>query len=108
MVFGEGLPTSYFTSLTSSTDNTHALLTIGYGWSWSQVYGGLLGRPETWNKVYGDKFIAYPIDYVADGYLVASFEGDGNGKILYVEKGKVRKIVGEKKYPLTSAISLKE
>lgn len=108
MVFGEGLPTSYFISLSPSTDYSHALLTVSYGWTRSSVYGGLLDKPESWSKVYGDgDFISRPIDFVDDSYLILSYEDRGFGKILSISgDGEKRVIVDEDVFPLRSVVVL--
>jgi len=51
----------------------------------------------------GDDFVAHPIDFVEGGYLIASYEGGGFGKLLHVTDEGVREVVGEGKYPLQGA-----
>ena len=106
MVFGEGIPTSHFITLNKSLDRKKALIMVSYGWTKSSVYGGDFENPEEWKMLYGGKdFITYPIDYVNGEYFIASFEGEGLGKILALnEKGDVREVVGEQKYPLQEAV----
>lgn len=110
MVFGEGLPTSHFVSLSPSTDYTHALLMVSYGWTRSSIYGGLLDKPESWRKIYGDgDFISRPIDYINNIYLIMSFEGNGFGKILSIsDNGDKKVIVDEDVFPLRNAVTLKD
>jgi len=104
MVFGEGVPTSHFITLRRSTSGLRALLEVNYGWTRNTVYGGDLKDPASWRRVYGgDGFVAHPIDFVEGGYLIASYEGGGFGKLLHVTDGGVREVVGEGKYPLQGA-----
>ncbi|RJS89907.1 S9 family peptidase [Candidatus Bathyarchaeota archaeon] len=104
MIFGEGVPTSHFITLRRSTSGLRALLEVNYGWTRNTVYGGDLKDPASWRRVYGgDGFVAHPIDFVEGGYLIASYEGGGFGKLLHVTDGGVREVVGEGKYPLQGA-----
>ncbi len=105
VVWGEGIPTSYFIDIKSSSDDSKALVTVSYGWSKSTVYGGELKNPESWNKIYGGKFIANPIDYVDQAYLIASYEDDGLGKILKVSDNVIETIIDEQKCPLQEAVT---
>ena len=106
LVFGRGLPTSYFISLKKSLQNSKALLTIAYGWTKSDVYVGEFSRPERWSLIYGKgDFMAWPIDYVRGKCYVASFDKGGMGRILALsEKGDAEEIVGEQPCPLQQAV----
>ena len=105
IVFGEGLPTAHYINLYPSTDGTRALLGVGYGWTWCKAYGGRLDDPSTWDLVYGtEEFIAYPVDWTANSYIVVSLEGEGYGRVLAVrEEGGSKVVVAETKYPLKGA-----
>ena len=106
MVFGKGIPTSYFITLKKSKESSRALLAVSYGWTRSDVHVGRLEKPENWNLLYGKgDFIASPIDYLQGKYLVASFDHGGMGRILAINgKGETREIVGEQVYPLQEAV----
>ena len=106
VVFGEGLPTAHYVSLYPSSDSTRALLCVGYGWSWCKAYGGRLDDPGTWDLIYGtEEFIAYPVDWAADSYIVVSLEGEGYGRVLAVRgEGDVRVVVAETRYPLKDTV----
>ncbi|RLE53981.1 MAG: S9 family peptidase, partial [Candidatus Methanomethylicota archaeon] len=106
MVWGEGIPTSYFIDIKPSSDNSKALLNVSYGWSKSTVYGGDLKNPESWNKIYGDNLIAAPIDYLNQTYLIASYEDDGLGKIIAISNGLIKTVVDEQDYPLQEAVTV--
>jgi prolyl oligopeptidase len=105
MVFGKGLPTSYFISLKKSQQSSQALLMVSQGWTRSDVYAGKLEDPETWTLVYGKgDFVAWPIDHVNGKYVAASFDKGGMGRILALDKdGETDEIVGEQPYPLQGA-----
>jgi prolyl oligopeptidase len=106
MVFGSGVPTSHFLGLKKSTQGSRALLTLSYGWTKSDVYGGKLDDPEKWDCLYGKgDFVAWPVDYSDGEYLAASFDEKGFGRIVAIdEKRKAREIVGEQPYPLQEAV----
>ena len=110
MVFGSGLPTSYFVGVKKSSQANRVLLTVSYGWTKSDVYAGRIEEPESWQLLYGgDDFIAFPIDFVDGRYLVASFDMEGMGRILSVDdKGQIKEIVGEYEYPLQEAVATKD
>lgn len=110
MVFGKGIPKSYFITLKRSNEGAKALLTVSYGWTRSDVYAGTLENPESWNLIYGKgDFMAYPIDYIHGKYYIASFDGNGKGRILAAsDGGKIDEVVGELKYPLQEAVIYKE
>jgi len=105
MVFGKGLPTSHFASLRKSQQSPEALLTVSQGWTRSDVYAGRLEKPETWALLYGKgDFISWPIDYVNGRCFVASFDGEGMGRVLAIDgNGKIEEIIGEQSYPLQGA-----
>lgn len=105
MVFGKGLPTSYFVSLKKSQQSSQALLMVSHGWTRSDVYAGKLEKPDTWALLYGKgDFITWPIDYVNGKCFVASFDKDGMGRILTLdENGKTEEIIGQQPYPLQGA-----
>lgn len=105
MVFGKGLPTSYFVSLKKSQQSSQALLTVSHGWTRSDVYAGKLEKPEMWALLYGKgDFITWPIDYVNGKCFVASFDKDGRGRILTLDgNGKTEEIIGQQPYPLQGA-----
>jgi prolyl oligopeptidase len=54
MVFGEGLDTSYFVSLKRSLYSDKMMISISYGWTWSDLYGGDVEDPSDWSKIYGE------------------------------------------------------
>ena len=111
MVFGRDIPSSHFISLTTSTDSTKALITISYGWSWSNVYGGKLGDPESWSLIYGNSsFIARPIDYTNGAYYILSYDDKNSlGRIVSVDdKGKSRVTVKAWRFPLRDACSIND
>jgi prolyl oligopeptidase len=105
MVFGKGLPTSYFVSLKKSQQSAQALLTVGQGWTRSDVYAGRIEEPETWTLLYGKgDFIAWPIDCINGKCFVASFDKGGMGRILAIDgNGRPEEIIGEQLYPLQGA-----
>ena len=106
MVFGRGIPTSYFITLRKSLEDAKALLSVSYGWTKSDVYSGKLEKPETWNLLYGrGDFVAWPIDYFHGKHLIASFDKGGMGRILAIkEKEEPNEIVAEQPYPLQEAV----
>jgi len=106
MVFGRGIPTSYFISLKKSQQGARALLQVAYGWTKSDIYTGKLEKPEGWSIIYGKgDFITLPIDYIHRKYYVASFDKTGMGRIIALsEDGKAKEIVGEQSYPLQEAV----
>ena len=106
MVFGRGVPTSQFIMLKKSTQDSRALLTVSYGWTRSDVYVGKLKEPENWNFLYGKgDFIAYPVDYLYEKYLVASFDKGGMGRILAINgNGEAGEIIEEQTHPLQEAV----
>ena len=108
LVFGEGVPTGHFISLKSSRDSSKALLTISYGWTWSDVYGGDLRDPFSWKRVYGEsRFISTPIDWIDGAYYILSHEDKrGLGIILKVPENSQAKrvIVRPKKFPVQGAV----
>ncbi len=108
MAFGEGVKTSYFVDLAVSTDRKTALPIISYGWTRSTIYGGPIEKPEQWSKVYeGSDFPVVPIDAINDEYYIISYEGQGFGKILEIDKsGNKKIIVDEYNYPLQNAVSI--
>ena len=110
MVFGSGLPTSYFVGVKKSSQANRVLLTVSYGWTKSDVYAGRIEEPESWQLLYGGgDFIAFPIDFIDGRYLVASFDMEGMGRILSVDdKGQIKEIVGEYEYPLQEAVATKD
>jgi len=107
MVYGEGVPTSHWLSLSESLEGDKALLVKSYGWHRSTAIAGNLESPDSWEKIYGgDDFLAYPVDYVGGRYFVASFEGNGWGQILSLdEAGSVETVIGEGKESLQSVIA---
>ncbi len=106
MVFGHGIPTSHFITLTRSTQAARALLTVRHGWTKSDVYAGKLEKPREWSFVYGKgDFINWPVDYYRGDYLVASFDQKGMGRILAInDNHEVCGIVEEQAYPLQEAV----
>ena len=106
LVFGQGLPTSYFISLKKSLENSRALLTVAYGWTRSDIYSGEFGKPESWTLVYGKgDFVTWPIDYANGKCYAASFDKKGMGRILALSgRGEVEEIVGEQRCPLQEAV----
>ena len=102
MVFGEGLPASYFIELKTTPDGKYALLTVSYGWSRSSIYFGPLEDPEKWRKVYGGDFMCYPIGY-RDVVYILSYEDGGMGKIV-THEGK--EIIPPQEMPLENATLL--
>jgi prolyl oligopeptidase len=106
MVFGKGIPTSYFVSIKTSSTNSKCLLTVSFGWTKSDVYAGKLERPESWRLLYGKgDYIARPIDYIHGGYLVSSFDRGGMGRVLALnDRKETKEIVGEQEYPLQEAV----
>lgn len=105
MVFGSGIPAQYHMWLESSGDGSKALLTLMRGWSSSKVYGGDLKEPALWKHVYGTgEFPVNHVDYLNGSYLVASYEGEGRGRVLSVrENGEVSLLVGEGPHVLRNA-----
>jgi len=105
LVFGRGIPTSYFISLKKSQESSRALLTVADGWTRSDIYAGQFKKPEDWSLVYGKgDFMTWPIDYVHNKYYAASFDKKGMGRILALPKnGEIDEIVGEQPYPLQEA-----
>ena len=105
MVFGKGLPTSYFISLKKDQQSSRALLTVSQGWTRSDVYVGKLENPETWTLLYGKgDFITWPIDYVNGEYFAASFDKGGMGRILALDMdGEAEEIIAEQRQPLQGA-----
>ncbi len=99
MVFGEGLPQSYFISMKKSNDGKYALIEVSYGWNKSDIYFGSLDSPGDWKRVYGGDFVCHPVDYIGDLYIL-SYEKDGMGKIITLKKG----VIIEEKYPIEDAI----
>jgi len=111
MVFGKGLPSLHFIGLKRSLQSNKALLSIRYGWTKSDVYVGEITDPNSWSLLYGGgDFIAYPIDYVNGNYVVASFDGEGMGRLLAINERshEVREIIGEQPYPLEEAVVYKD
>jgi len=111
MVFGEGLPSLHFIGLKKSLQSNKALLSIRYGWTKSDVYVGKITDPNSWSFLYGGgDFITYPIDYLDGKYIVASFDGEGMGRLLAInEKNyEVNEILGEQPYPLEEAVICKD
>jgi prolyl oligopeptidase len=111
MVFGKGLPSLHFIGLKRSLQSNKALLSIWYGWTKSDVYVGGITDPNSWSLLYGGgDFIAYPIDYVNGNYVVASFDGEGMGRLLAINERshEVREIIGEQPYPLEEAVAYKD
>jgi prolyl oligopeptidase len=108
MVYGEGLPPSYFIFLKKSIDHRKALVTIRYGWVKSKVYSGEIDNPSTWRLLYdpGD-YICWPIDYYNGKYIIATYDKEGMGRIITIDNGREKELVGEKKYPLNNAVLLK-
>ncbi len=102
MIFGKGLPQSYFVGISKSKTADKVLLLVNYGWTRSTFYGGDLRNPETWTRLYGGAdFVINPIDYVNGEYILISYEGEGLGKIIAVkENGDTRLLVEEKEFPL--------
>jgi prolyl oligopeptidase len=86
------------------------MLNVSYGWSRSTVYAGDLRDPESWRVIFGgEDFRAFPIDFVGGDYLVASYDGEGLGRIVAVsEGGGARELLGEQRYPLIDAIAAGE
>lgn len=107
LVFGEGIQTSHFISLKKSLRNDKMLLTVSYGWTWSNVYGGDLNNPDSWELIYGkDEFITKPIDYIRGKYYIISYDDkDGLGRIIALD-GDKRIIVRADKYPIRDAVIL--
>ena len=105
MVFGKGIETSYLISLKEGGGGSKAMLNVSYGWSRSTVYAGDLRNPESWRVIFGgEDFRAFPIDFVGGDYLVASYDGEGLGRVVAVsEGGGARELLGEQKYPLIDA-----
>jgi prolyl oligopeptidase len=105
MVFGKGIPTSYFISFKNSIRDSKALLTVAYGWTRSDIYAGRIEKAENWDMIYGKgEFMAWPIDFIDDRYYVVSFDKKGMGRILALnEKGGADEIVREQPYPLQEA-----
>ena len=104
MVFGEKLPTSYFVSLYPSTDNKHVLVAVSYGWSQTALYGGKLDDYTTWTKIYDEKCLAKPVDYIDGGFLIISYSGEGYGTLIKVHESSEKEVVVEEdKYPLERA-----
>ena len=99
MVFGKGLPQSYFISMKKSKDKKYALIEVSYGWNKSDIYFGHLNSPEDWKRVYGGNFLCHPIDYKDELYIL-SYENDGMGKIINLKK----EVIPENKYPIEDAI----
>lgn len=104
MIFGKGLPQSYFIHLRKSLDGKYALITVSYGWTKSDVYFGPLEKPEEWKKVYGGEFITYPIDYVNGRLYIVSYDKDGMGRVIALKDGKVEEIISEQSFPLEWAV----
>jgi len=107
MVYGEGVPTSHWLSLGKSLEGDKALLAMSYGWHRSTAIAGDLANPDSWAKIYGgDDFLAYPIDHVRGRYLVASFEGDGWGRVLSTDgAGSVETVIGETNESLQGVVA---
>jgi prolyl oligopeptidase len=105
MVFGEGIETSYLISLKEGGGGAKAMLNVSYGWSRSTVYAGDLRDPGSWGIIYGgEDFRATTIDHVEGDYLVASYDGEGLGRIVAVsEEGGERELLGEQEYSLLDA-----
>jgi len=110
LVFGRGLPTSYFISLKKSRESSRALLMVAYGWTRSDIYAGHIKKPEGWSLVYGKgDFMTWPIDYVHGKYYATSFDKKGMGRILGLSNnGEIDEIVGEQPYPLQEAVIANE
>jgi len=107
MIFGEGVGTSHFISLKSSSDRSKALINVMYGWRSSTIYYGDLMRPETWSKIYGGDHLYYPIDYVNNCVIVRAYDRDGLGRILCVGN-IVKEIVSESNEYMSSAAVLND
>lgn len=107
LVFGEGVAPMHHMNISSSTDGEKALVTVMYGWSSSRFYGGLLKDPESWNLIYGgDDRLVTPFDCLNNSYYAVDFNLHGNGKVISISNGRVRIVVGERKYPLISALQV--
>jgi len=110
MVFGRGIPTSHFITLTRSTEGCRALLAVNYGWTKSDVYAGKLEEFQKWGLIYGKgDFVTWPLDYYKGEYLVASFDQKGMGRILAInDNNEVREIVREQAHPLQEAVVMED
>ena len=97
MVYGEGVPTSNWFSISKSLTGDKAMLLQSYGWLRSTLIAGNLGDPEDWDKIYGgEDFKAFPVEYVDGEYLIASYDGEGFGRLVSVDGGgAVEELVGE-------------
>jgi prolyl oligopeptidase len=95
VVFGEGLPRSHFISLTTSTDYSHALLRVSYGWARDTLYAGPLGSPDRWVKVYEGGYRSRLVDYVGGSYLAVLYDGERFGRLVKVGGG-VAELVPER------------
>ena len=94
MVFGEGLPPSHFIYIVP-TCNGKALIKVSYGSAKSMVYGGDIGDPASWRKIYGGgNYIVDPIGFARGLFYVASYEDDGYGKIVSIDSvGRIKILV---------------
>ena len=105
MVFGEGIDTSYLISLSKSTDNRKALITVSYGWSFSTVYAGDLSNPHSWRPIFNKKVISKPIDYDDGHYFILTYDDEnGLGRIIKIDKNKYEVIIEPTKYPIQQAV----
>ncbi|AIF69758.1 hypothetical protein PAP_06815 [Palaeococcus pacificus DY20341] len=101
MVFGKGLPQSYFISMKKSSDEKYILTTVSFGWTKSDIYFGPLERPEEWKRVYESQFRAGPIDYVDGKLYILTYDKEGMGRVIAIEDGREEKeIIPEWEYPL--------
>ena len=109
MVYGEGVPTSHWVSLGESLEGDKALLVLSYGWHRSTAIAGDLANPDSWEKIYGgDDFLAYPLDYILGRYFVASYDGNGWGRVLSMDgAGSVETVIGERDESLQTVVATK-
>jgi prolyl oligopeptidase len=106
MVYGEGVPTSHWLGLDKSLTGDRALLVLSYGWHRSTAIAGELARAETWEKIFGGgDYLTYPVDFVGGKYFVASYDGEGLGRIVSTDgAGSVEEVVSEGAEPLQSVV----
>jgi len=87
MVFGEGLPRNHFVSLKASTDYSHALVRVSYGWARDTLYAGPLGSSSRWVKVYEGGFRSKLVDLAGGSYLAILYDGEKFGRLVKLGSG---------------------